>query len=105
VQSVQWHSTEAAVLASAGYDQKLAVLDVRAPAAAAFFALGSDPECLLWDPHDGSKLFAGTEDGAVACWDVRKVCINRLPKMYCCCAIFCLVSEQMTGSLIAELSE
>jgi periodic tryptophan protein 1 len=73
VQSVQWHSTEAAVLASAGYDQHLAVLDVRSPAAAAVFALGSDPECLLWDPHDGSKLLVGTEDGAVACWDVRKV--------------------------------
>ena len=44
VQSVQWHALEPAVLASAAYDQKLAVLDVRSPAAAAMIALGSDPE-------------------------------------------------------------
>ncbi|KAG5191207.1 WD40-repeat-containing domain protein [Tribonema minus] len=73
VQSVAWHATEAAVLASAAYDGKLAILDVRAAAAAALLPLGADPECLIWDPHDGSRLMAGTEDGAVACWDVRKV--------------------------------
>ena len=73
VQSVSWHKTEPSILASASYDGKLAILDVRSMGSAAMYPLGSDPECLVWDPHDGAKLFTGTEDGAVACWDVRKV--------------------------------
>ncbi len=71
-----WHPLEASVLATAAFDRHVSVVDVRAPPrslseAAMTFTLSADPEDIQWDPHNGSNLVVGTEDGRILCYDVR----------------------------------
>lgn len=47
------------------------VLDARNPGASAVMKVKEDVECLGWNPHDPSQLYISTEDGSLACHDVR----------------------------------
>jgi len=94
VQCVRWHPIEASLLASASYDRRVCVLDVRNPNEVRSFTLPEDPESMLWHPqspahllvrastpplrlaHVANDSFAprqvSTESGRVICFDATK---------------------------------
>lgn len=43
----------------------------RAQSKSASFALPSEAEDLVWNPHDAAHLVISTDDGSVVCYDVR----------------------------------
>ncbi len=72
-----WHPLESSVIATAGFDRQVLVSDVRAPPrslseAVMAIPLMADPDDIQWDPHNGSNLVVGTENGRIVCYDVRK---------------------------------
>jgi len=73
VQVVKWHPTEEAVMLSASFDRRLALLDVRRPGEVAMVALPGEAECATWSRHKPFECFASSDDGRVVCYDVRKV--------------------------------
>eukprot|EP00747_Dinoflagellata_sp_TGD_P194270 gnl/TRDRNA2_/TRDRNA2_61511_c1_seq1.p1 gnl/TRDRNA2_/TRDRNA2_61511_c1~~gnl/TRDRNA2_/TRDRNA2_61511_c1_seq1.p1 ORF type:complete len:431 (-),score=96.58 gnl/TRDRNA2_/TRDRNA2_61511_c1_seq1:177-1415(-) len=73
VQCVKWHATEQAVLLSAAFDRKLALLDVRQPGQVATIGLPAEAESSIWSRHKPFECLASADDGRVACYDVRKV--------------------------------
>mmetsp|Transcript_42427 Transcript_42427/g.123292 ORF Transcript_42427/g.123292 Transcript_42427/m.123292 type:complete len:459 (-) Transcript_42427:216-1592(-) len=73
VQCVRWHPTEQAVMLSAAFDGKLALLDVRQPGQVATTALTGEAESAIWSRHAPFECLASTDNGGVACFDVRKV--------------------------------
>jgi periodic tryptophan protein 1 len=74
VQALAWHTTEQALLLTAAYDRKAAVVDVRSPGSARSWSLGAtaDPEAAAWDPHTEHQFAVSSEDGSVRCFDARK---------------------------------
>jgi periodic tryptophan protein 1 len=72
VQSVRWHPIEPSMLASAGYDRRVCVVDVRTPQDVRSFTLPEDPEVMLWHPHMPTHLLVSTENGRVICFDASK---------------------------------
>ncbi len=72
VSALAWHPTEAAVLATAGFDQRAAVVDVRAPSALRYWETGADAEAIAWDPFSSHLLAVSSDDGAVRCFDARQ---------------------------------
>ncbi|KAJ1942292.1 rRNA-processing protein, partial [Linderina macrospora] len=72
VQAVKWHPTEASVMLSGGYDQKVAAFDSRAPDAITWWSSGSDVESLMWDIHSPSNFFVATDAGEVRYHDIRQ---------------------------------
>ncbi|CAK8994565.1 unnamed protein product [Durusdinium trenchii] len=73
VQCVKWHPTEQAVLLSSAFDGQLGLLDVRQPKQAALAALNGEAESAIWSRHNPYQCYASTDNGAVRCYDVRKV--------------------------------
>jgi len=73
VQCVRWHPTEQAVLLSAAFDRRLALLDVRQPGAAATTELPAEAESAIWSRHSPFECLASVDNGGVACFDVRKI--------------------------------
>lgn len=73
VQCARWHPTEQAVLLSAAFDRRLALLDVRQPNQAAFAELPAEAESAIWSRHSPFECLASVDDGGVVCFDVRKV--------------------------------
>jgi len=77
VACIAWHPGEGTVLATGGYDRKLALVDARNPDTASAnvkaVRLTADCEALAWDPHHGQYLTAASEDGVVRTWDVRNL--------------------------------
>jgi periodic tryptophan protein 1 len=73
VVALAWHPTETTVFLSGGYDQggRVCVLDSRAPGQVQSWLLGSDVECLAWDPFHPERFFVSTENGLVRCYDAR----------------------------------
>lgn len=72
VQSVVWHPTEGTLLATGSYDRTIAVLDARATTQnVKRVKISADCESLAWDPHHSQYLTCASEDGVLACWDVR----------------------------------
>lgn len=76
VASLDWHPVESTVLASAGFDKGIYVLDARGETHSSHVQMkgaGSktDPECIGWCPHSPSTLLCATEDGTLMAWDVR----------------------------------
>ncbi|PHJ23336.1 wd g-beta repeat-containing protein, partial [Cystoisospora suis] len=52
VQSIRWHPVEEAVLLSASFDRRAAVIDVRTAGKSAMHApLRADAEVCVWDRH------------------------------------------------------
>mmetsp|Transcript_107566 Transcript_107566/g.302831 ORF Transcript_107566/g.302831 Transcript_107566/m.302831 type:complete len:462 (+) Transcript_107566:86-1471(+) len=79
VQCGKWHPTEQAVLLSAAFDRKLALLDVRQPGQVAKVALPAEAESALWSRHKPFECFASADNGGVICYDVRKIA-NKAPE-------------------------
>lgn len=73
VQVVKWHPTEQAVLLSAAFDRKLALLDVRQPNQSLLCDLPTDAEHAVWSRHRPFECYASVDNGCVLCYDVRKV--------------------------------
>jgi len=73
VQNVKWHPTEQAVLLSASFDRRLALLDVRQPGQACTVELPAEAESAIWSRHNPFECFASVDNGGVVCYDVRKV--------------------------------
>lgn len=80
VQSVAWSPFNSSVeyqglLASGGFDQRVFVLDVRAPDAATAIQLEADVETIRWhlaanESGGAPALYISTESGEIICWDV-----------------------------------
>ena len=71
---MKWHPTEESVLLSAGYDKKLALLDVRKSASSAVMMhLSADAEQACWNQDDANLCYVTTEDGKVFCYDARMI--------------------------------
>lgn len=73
VQCARWHPTEQAVLLSASFDRRIALLDVRQPNQAAFAPLPAEAECAIWSRHAPFECLASVDNGGVVCYDVRKI--------------------------------
>merc|ERR1719379_113395 len=73
VQCARWHPTEQAVLLSAAFDRRLALVDVRQPDRVATTALPGEAESGIWSRHAPFQCLASVDDGRVVCYDVRKV--------------------------------
>lgn len=82
VQCARWHPTEQAVLCSAAFDKKLALLDVRQPNQAAFADLPAEAESTVWSRHKPFQLFASSDNGQVVCYDVRKVVAKEQGRLF-----------------------
>lgn len=74
VQALAWCPASAPVLLTGAYDRTAAVVDARAPAAVARFALPGDCEALCWVAGSaGGHSFAVTSDtGSLTAWDTRQ---------------------------------
>jgi len=73
VQTLRWHPTEKAVLCSAGFDGRLALMDVRQPGQAVMTDLPAEAESVMWSRHSAFECLASVDNGGVVCYDVRKV--------------------------------
>jgi periodic tryptophan protein 1 len=71
VQTVKWHPVEESVMATAGFDRKLFLKDVRTNENELSRTMASDVESILWHPHDTHLLSVAAEDGTVETHDVR----------------------------------
>jgi hypothetical protein len=72
VQAVAWNPAEAPVLLTGAFDRTAALVDARAPAAAAVvFGVSADVEALAWAPHEPTCFLVSSEDGLVAAFDAR----------------------------------
>ena len=70
--ALDWHPRDTSVLLSGGYDQRVVVADMRAPAGARpTWTVDSDVDAVRWDPHSPEKFFATTDAGSVYCFDSR----------------------------------
>ena len=58
------------VLATASYDQTVAVLDLQNQENRCQFTLPHDPEVMHWHPHNENILIVSTEGGLVLCYDI-----------------------------------
>ncbi|KAJ3209750.1 hypothetical protein HK099_008437, partial [Clydaea vesicula] len=78
VAAVSWNDKEPTVFLSGGYDNggRVCCLDSRQPDTVSSWNLGSDVECIKWDPWRSERFLVSTEDGLVRCFDAR----NALPK-------------------------
>lgn len=79
VQCVRWHPTEQAVLLSAAFDRRLALLDVRTPGQSMTVGLPAEAEAALWSRHNRFECLASVDNGGVSCFDVRKV-MQKVPQ-------------------------
>jgi periodic tryptophan protein 1 len=73
VQCAKWHPTEQAVLLSASFDRRLALLDVRQPGQSCTVELPAEAESAIWNRHNPFQCLASVDNGGVVCYDVRKV--------------------------------
>ncbi|KFH07420.1 WD domain, G-beta repeat-containing protein [Toxoplasma gondii MAS] len=73
VQALRWHPVEEAVLLSASYDRRAALVDVRKPDSVMYAPLKADAEACCWDRHRPMNFWASAEDGSICCIDVRKL--------------------------------
>ncbi|KAJ2004380.1 rRNA-processing protein [Coemansia thaxteri] len=71
VQAVQWNPAEPSVMLTGGYDQRVAALDSRAPAAVSWWSVDADVESIMWDVHSPSHFYVATEAGSVRYFDIR----------------------------------
>jgi periodic tryptophan protein 1 len=73
VQSVSWHPVEGTLLATGSYDRTVALLDARGTGKdVKTIKLPADCEAIAWDIHNPEYLTVASEDGTLACYDVRQ---------------------------------
>ncbi|KAK6203502.1 periodic tryptophan protein 1 [Scheffersomyces amazonensis] len=79
VSSTQWHSQEASILLTGGYDSTAAISDVRISEVSQMsknykVGSGEEVENVSWGHHSTPEIFyAGTDNGNVYCFDIRVV--------------------------------
>jgi len=73
VTAVCWNPSESTVFLTGGYDQggRVCALDSRSPGNVSSWVIGSDVECIKWDPHNTHRFLVSSEDGIVRCFDAR----------------------------------
>ncbi len=71
VQGLKWHPVEEGVMATASFDHKLCVRDVRDSKMELTRDMKADVETITWHPHDTYLLSVASEDGTVETHDVR----------------------------------
>ncbi len=70
---MQWHPSEAWLLASGSFDRSVHVLDCRLGSVACSASnLPADVEALAWDPFRPQLLFVALEDGQVGVVDTKE---------------------------------
>ncbi|RHZ56342.1 hypothetical protein Glove_402g9 [Diversispora epigaea] len=72
VQQVEWNFMEPNTLLTASFDKTVAAFDSRAPDNVAYWNIGTDPECIRWDPLTPQYFYVSTETGLVLNFDMRK---------------------------------
>jgi periodic tryptophan protein 1 len=72
VGSVAWNPAEGTLLATGSFDRTVCLLDARSPHNVKKVKITADCETMAWDPIHTQCLTVASEDGMVACWDVRK---------------------------------
>ena len=77
VQSIKWHPVEEGVMATASFDKKVCLRDVRDSKMELSRAMKADVESLTWHPHDTCYLSVAAEDGTLETHDVR--CFSGTP--------------------------
>lgn len=74
VQALAWNPTEGTLLATASFDRTVALVDARGDGSnVKKFKTVADCEAIAWDPFATERLTVITEDGTMACWDVRNL--------------------------------
>jgi periodic tryptophan protein 1 len=71
VQAIEWHPTQAWMLATGSFDRTVAFVDCRASAAPVKVPVAADMEAMCWDPFDENRIFCTLENGVVTCIDIR----------------------------------
>nr|ODN93713.1 periodic tryptophan protein 1 [Cryptococcus depauperatus CBS 7855] len=83
VQSVEWNKSTTGdldkVCLSAGYDRTVKVWDGRAVDEAIGVQVGSDVECIRWDPWDPYSFFVSLENGLILSFDSRTLSSSKPP--------------------------
>lgn len=72
VQSVKWHPTEEGILATASFDGKLCLEDVKDNKVKLRREMTSDVESISWHPHNQYLISVAAENGTLETHDVRK---------------------------------
>lgn len=75
ISAIQWNAIEQTVFLTGGYDNggRICALDSRAAEQVASWQIGSDVECIRWDPFRAERFLVSTEDGLVRCYDARNM--------------------------------
>ncbi|CAG8477852.1 11313_t:CDS:2 [Diversispora eburnea] len=71
VQQVEWNFMEPNTLLTASFDKTVAAFDSRTPDNVAYWNIGTDPECIRWDPSTPQYFYVSTETGLVLNFDMR----------------------------------
>lgn len=80
VQSIQWNPNHSPILASAGYDKLVCIVDTRQPNDATYFHLFNDPEVIKWNSFSDYQLVVSDESGIVSFIDTRNMSNNKKSK-------------------------
>jgi periodic tryptophan protein 1 len=74
VQALAWNPAEGTLLATGSFDRTVALVDARSDGRnVKSFKTVADCESIAWDPFATERLTVVTEDGTMACWDVRNL--------------------------------
>ncbi|GKA38122.1 transducin/WD40 repeat-like superfamily protein, partial [Tanacetum coccineum] len=77
VQAVAWNHFEHQVILSGSFDHTVVMRDGKAPAHSGFkWSVGSDVECVAWDPHDQHLFVVSLDNGTVVGFDIRNASSN-----------------------------
>lgn len=71
VQSIKWHPSEEGIMATAGFDKKVVMVDARDEKMALTKEIAADVETLIWNPQETHNLTVALEDGTVLTQDIR----------------------------------
>lgn len=72
VQAVKWHPTEEGVMATASFDRRLCLTDVKDNKVNLQREMAADVETITWHPHDQCLLSVASENGVLETHDIRK---------------------------------
>lgn len=71
VQSAQWNPKEPSVVLSGGWDSLIKVWDSRNSSEGVHVKVGSDVECLRWDPFHPQAFIVSLDNGLIQSYDSR----------------------------------
>jgi len=72
VQSVKWHPIEEGILATASFDRKLCLADIKDNKINLQREMTADVETVVWHPHDQYLISVAAENGTLETHDIRK---------------------------------